>query len=183
MCGLFRDSKHQHSHFSGRWGGHSDPPLHSAGRQGTVGSSQPLSALPRQFTKLVALQGHQDWIRSLDFATCDDGSLLLASASQDTKIRLWKIADSAAAESHSLLSSLNTSKSITTISSKAHLFKLMDKHFTVYLESVLAAHEDWVYSVRWHPRVEVNGTSCSEAVGDSFREEDSAFMRSVSING
>ena len=39
--------------------------------------------------KALSLEGHQDWLRCLEFTRCDDGSLLLASASQDNKIRLW----------------------------------------------------------------------------------------------
>ena len=38
------------------------------------------------------MEGHQDWIRCLTFTSCDNGSLFLASASQDNKIRLWAIA-------------------------------------------------------------------------------------------
>jgi elongator complex protein 2 len=44
-----------------------------------------------KFNKMCSLQGHEDWIRCLNFTTCDDGSVMLASASQDTRIRLWKI--------------------------------------------------------------------------------------------
>lgn len=44
------------------------------------------------FKQVCALQGHQDWIKVLEFTSCDDKSVLLASGSQDAKIRLWKIA-------------------------------------------------------------------------------------------
>ncbi|CAG8548001.1 9078_t:CDS:10 [Acaulospora morrowiae] len=64
----------------------------------------------RQFIKSLSLQGHENWIRSLSFATytskddvisapnsnilqhhrLKDGDLLLASASQDKYVRLWK---------------------------------------------------------------------------------------------
>ncbi|KAG0206406.1 Elongator subunit elp2 [Mortierella sp. GBA30] len=67
-----------------------------------------------QFEKVLSLQGHDNWVRSLDFATftkderatsntssdnnashhhtLQDGDLLLASGSQDKYIRLWRIA-------------------------------------------------------------------------------------------
>lgn len=59
------------------------------------------------FTKSLALPGHDNWIRSLQFATYTEGSedatskafnhtlrqndLILASGSQDKYIRLWKV--------------------------------------------------------------------------------------------
>ncbi|KAF9278599.1 Elongator subunit elp2 [Mortierella alpina] len=70
----------------------------------------------KQFEKVLSLQGHDNWVRSLDFATftkeegttsldsessgknashhhtLQDGDLLLASGSQDKYIRLWRIA-------------------------------------------------------------------------------------------
>ncbi|CAG8443117.1 4939_t:CDS:10 [Acaulospora colombiana] len=65
----------------------------------------------RQFIKSLSLQGHENWVRSLSFAVytssgdvpdlqksnilqqhkLKDGDLLLASASQDKYVRLWKI--------------------------------------------------------------------------------------------
>lgn len=57
-----------------------------------------------QFEKVVSLQGHTDWIRSIDIMTFTntpenahwssqfkDGDLVIASASQDKYIRLWKV--------------------------------------------------------------------------------------------
>lgn len=44
-----------------------------------------------QYSRMCTLQGHQDWIRAMTSTVTDDGSILLASASQDTKIRLWKV--------------------------------------------------------------------------------------------
>ncbi|KAG0056478.1 Elongator subunit elp2 [Gryganskiella cystojenkinii] len=66
----------------------------------------------KQFEKVLSLQGHENWVRSLDFATftsedddesssnqtgdsrhhtLQEGDLLLASGSQDKYIRLWRI--------------------------------------------------------------------------------------------
>ncbi|KAG0242181.1 WD40-repeat-containing domain protein [Mortierella sp. GBAus27b] len=65
-----------------------------------------------QFEKVLSLQGHDNWVRSLDFATftkgdevaaeksdettshhhtLQDGDLLLASGSQDKYVRIWRI--------------------------------------------------------------------------------------------
>ncbi|KAG0231955.1 Elongator subunit elp2 [Actinomortierella wolfii] len=76
-----------------------------------------------QFVKSLSLQGHENWVRSLDFATftkaegvtinpekvglahhhtLQNGDLLLASGSQDKYIRLWRFSrvDSAATEAN-----------------------------------------------------------------------------------
>jgi elongator complex protein 2 len=57
----------------------------------------------KQFEKMHILQGHDNWVRDLSFATYtasdnasannlfQQGDLVLASASQDKYIRLWKI--------------------------------------------------------------------------------------------
>ncbi len=39
-----------------------------------------------QFTSVLQLEGHQDWVRSLAFTTTEAGELLLASASQDSYV-------------------------------------------------------------------------------------------------
>ncbi|TPX42065.1 hypothetical protein SeLEV6574_g05783 [Synchytrium endobioticum] len=67
-----------------------------------------------EFTPLLTLHGHKDWIRAVDIATyttpissystigtshCNDGDLILASASQDKYIRLWKITPTSNAHS------------------------------------------------------------------------------------
>lgn len=56
-----------------------------------------------EFKKMHTLQGHDNWVRDLSFATYtgqhevnannsfEKGDLMLASASQDKYIRLWKI--------------------------------------------------------------------------------------------
>ncbi|KAJ3283623.1 Elongator subunit elp2, partial [Borealophlyctis nickersoniae] len=60
-----------------------------------------------EFTKTLSLQGHTDWIRSLEIATYTappttssetdshfkDGDLVIATGSQDKYIRLWRISD------------------------------------------------------------------------------------------
>ncbi|RUS14228.1 WD40-repeat-containing domain protein, partial [Endogone sp. FLAS-F59071] len=68
-----------------------------------------------QFVRSLALQGHDNWVRSLAFATYTatarggvpvsnshhtlrEGDLLLASASQDKYIRLWRVAAQGGAE-------------------------------------------------------------------------------------
>ncbi|KAI7861767.1 WD40-repeat-containing domain protein [Spinellus fusiger] len=98
-----------------------------------------------QFEKVHTLQGHDNWIRSLAFATytgtdaeitentvhtLKKGNLVLASASQDKYIRLWKIAPQAKLSSDS------------------------DQLYSLMFEALLIGHDDWVYSVHWErPKV------------------------------
>ncbi|KAI9593713.1 WD40-repeat-containing domain protein [Syncephalis fuscata] len=132
-----------------------------------------------QFIRKLQLQGHTDWIRDLQFVQADNTEtpeLLLASASQDRYIRLWRLS-SIVAESEekaenkieqvdameSLLDTLRKTAlgDGAQLSTQAFLFELSDSlkshedqlRFSVMLEAVLQGHDDWVYSVCWHPRV------------------------------
>uniref|UniRef100_A0A3P9AJK8 Elongator complex protein 2 n=1 Tax=Esox lucius TaxID=8010 RepID=A0A3P9AJK8_ESOLU len=74
-----------------------------------------------QFKEVLSLQGHEDWIRGVEWTY---GDLLLASCAQDCLIRVWKLVAKSGAEDASSL-------------------------FAVTLETVLAGHENWVYGVHW----------------------------------
>ncbi|XP_034242074.1 probable elongator complex protein 2 [Thrips palmi] len=99
------------------------------------------------------LTGHEDWLRSLDFAIHDAGDVLLASAGQDMLIRIWRLSprDSGNCGHHS---SFDPKKEIKL---EEEIFSIETRgvtyHWAAILDSVLAGHEGWVYSVCWHPRV------------------------------
>ncbi|XP_075166545.1 elongator complex protein 2 [Haematobia irritans] len=98
------------------------------------------------------LVGHEDWVRGLDFVREGD-DLLLASASQDNFIRLWRIAP-------------RTAEQVSN--NKVDIFNLLDEStgeirveekiiqvseccwYAISLESVLFGHDNWVYGVHWH---------------------------------
>uniref|UniRef100_A0A8K9XER1 Elongator complex protein 2 n=1 Tax=Oncorhynchus mykiss TaxID=8022 RepID=A0A8K9XER1_ONCMY len=80
-----------------------------------------------QFRKVLSLQGHEDWIRGVEWAY---GDLLLASCAQDCLIRVWRL----------------VAKSRTKRNAQ-------EEPFAVTLESVLAGHENKVYGVHWQPPV------------------------------
>ncbi|KAG0186400.1 Elongator subunit elp2 [Apophysomyces sp. BC1034] len=137
-----------------------------------------------QFEKLHTLHGHDNWVRSLSFATgtqseninekssaLRQGDLMLASASQDKYIRLWKISPHTAPKTKESLPSErdgSTNELLEALqkndlagdqeqlSTKAHLIHVDDetgsseKHqYSIMFDALLMGHDDWVYSVAW----------------------------------
>ncbi|XP_059047809.1 elongator complex protein 2 [Achroia grisella] len=92
-----------------------------------------------EYHRVHTLVGHEDWVRGLDVLNIDNSTILLASASQDTYIRLWRI------EHH-------TEEPATGgIRVEQKLFTAYGISWSVKLDAVLAGHEGWVYGVQWHP--------------------------------
>ncbi|KAE8742733.1 hypothetical protein FOCC_FOCC011764 [Frankliniella occidentalis] len=98
-----------------------------------------------------ALVGHEDWIRSIDITLTDDGDVLLASGGQDMLIRIWRLSPRSGATN---VSAFDRSKEIKL---EEEIFSVNSNGIISYwaatVDSVLAGHEGWVYSVCWHPRV------------------------------
>lgn len=69
----------------------------------------------------------------------DDRTMLLASASQDTYIRLWRI------QHH------EEQQVRPDIKVEEKVFSVHGVNWAVKLDAVLAGHEGWVYGVQWHP--------------------------------
>ena len=117
--------------------------------------TEPAASTP-DFKLSATLTGHEGWIRSLDFvhesasATSD---ILLASASQDKYIRLWRLHHGSslpaapAAGSDPSLGAYLPGKSP---SNKAHRFKSGGEDYSVTFEALLLGHEDWIYTAKWH---------------------------------
>lgn len=107
-----------------------------------------------EFTLQATLSGHEGWIRSLEFTTetfAPDADLILASASQDKYIRLWRIHQgkelpTAAANQDPSLGSFMPGRSL---SNKAHRFKAGNLDYSATFEALLLGHEDWIYSTKW----------------------------------
>ncbi|KAF2758976.1 WD domain, G-beta repeat-containing protein [Pseudovirgaria hyperparasitica] len=102
----------------------------------------------------ATLTGHEAWIRSLSFTreTSDANSdLLLASASQDKYIRLWRIhagqelPPSSRAANDPSLGVLGKS-----LSNKAHRFDTQENFYSLTFEALLLGHEDWIFTANWH---------------------------------
>ncbi|KAJ8113593.1 hypothetical protein OPT61_g4311 [Boeremia exigua] len=109
-----------------------------------------------QFQLSATLSGHEGWIRSLDFTreTSDPTSdLLLASASQDKYIRLWRFhqGNELPAASNALndpaLGGL-----VKSLSNKPHWIESTTSKHSITFEALLLGHEDWIYTALWRHR-------------------------------
>lgn len=105
------------------------------------------------FCLQATLTGHEGWIRSLSFAEHTDQAhhdILLASASQDKYIRLWRIRKGAdlpavnAADHGIAVAPLGKA-----LSNKAHRLKAAAVDFSFTFEALLLGHEDWIYTTSW----------------------------------
>jgi elongator complex protein 2 len=123
---------------------------------GTRSTIQIFVSREEQFQLSATLTGHEGWVRALAFTseTSDANSdLLLASASQDKYIRLWRIhrGDELPSASSALndptLGVLNKS-----LSNKAHWLESPTSKFSVTFEALLLGHEDWIYTASWRHR-------------------------------
>lgn len=110
------------------------------------------------FTLQATLTGHEGWIRSLDFAleklSDSSSDLLLASASQDKYIRLWRFHQGKtlpAAPAAGADPSLGAYLPGKSPSNKAHRFQTTaGEDFSVTFEALLLGHDDWIYTAKWH---------------------------------
>jgi len=126
-----------------------------------------------KFSKLTSLSGHESWVRSLAFAefvhaTTGAPYLLLASAAQDRRVRLWKFEATSAKVEHTrhrldpaeLLAQLEANEEgqleieqhaiVTTLPGDG-------ARWSIQLESVILGHDDWVLSAQWMPPVRSAG--------------------------
>jgi elongator complex protein 2 len=123
---------------------------------GTRSTIQIFVARDTQFQLSATLTGHEGWVRALAFTreSSDESSdLLLASASQDKYIRLWRIHQghelpvASSALNDPSLGVLNRS-----LSNKAHWIESPASKYSVTFEALLLGHEDWIYTASWRHR-------------------------------
>uniref|UniRef100_A0A8C7ZUC9 Elongator complex protein 2 n=1 Tax=Oryzias sinensis TaxID=183150 RepID=A0A8C7ZUC9_9TELE len=95
--------------------------------------------------KAMTLKGHEDWVRGVEWVSTR-GELLLASCSQDSLIRVWRLTAKSSTDTP-------TEDDHAIIKMKEDVFEVDDEVFSVSLETVLAGHENWVCGVHWQPPV------------------------------
>lgn len=133
----------------------------------TSTTTDPTASPPTaDFALRATLTGHEGWIRSLDFtrekANEPASDLLLASASQDKYIRLWRVHKGSELPAQAATASDPTVGAYLpgrSPSNKAHRFKTghEGEDYSVTFESLLFNHDDWIYSAKWH----MTPSSCS----------------------
>ncbi|KAL3455706.1 6-phosphofructo-2-kinase-domain-containing protein [Aspergillus heterothallicus] len=112
------------------------------------------------FKLSATLSGHEAWVRSLTFTVdmqSKTGDLLLASASQDKYVRLWRLNRGEAsipsvptdADQEPVLGGL-----APTLSNKAYQFEAMGSKYSMTFEALLFGNEDWIYTTAWNPNPE-----------------------------
>ncbi|ODV88785.1 hypothetical protein CANCADRAFT_32265 [Tortispora caseinolytica NRRL Y-17796] len=120
------------------------------------------------FVHMAAIPGHEDWVRALAY---DNG--ILASASQDRTIRLWKI--------------------VSATDSASQLSKLVVKNYKIsessemLFDALLFGHDDWIMTLRWRNGKLLSSSSDSSVI--VWTPDDSGIwipetrLGSVSIKG
>ncbi|KAI9850116.1 MAG: hypothetical protein M1838_006050 [Thelocarpon superellum] len=108
---------------------------------------------PLMFSFQFALVGHEGWIRSLALTPefpGKRGDLLLASASQDKYIRLWRIHQGEdLPPAHAVAGQVVLGGFEKSLSNKAHRFQHPFPTYSVTFEALLLGHDDWVYTTAW----------------------------------
>ncbi|KAK4632063.1 Elongator complex protein 2 [Fulvia fulva] len=113
-------------------------------------SSQPCA----NFELQASLSGHEGWIRSLDFtkeANSSDSDILLASASQDKYIRLWRFHEGQkeTTTSAQIADEMTAPIEKKSLANKTHEVGKSGSKHSVTFEALLIGHEDWIYTARW----------------------------------
>ncbi|KAK3108608.1 hypothetical protein FSP39_011810 [Pinctada imbricata] len=113
----------------------------------------------QEFKKVMTLQGHEDWVRAVDFTVDDKGDILLASAGQDYFIRIWRL--SWRQPGSDVIQEVKKMSIDEEIKMKENTFSFTHLEssvtYAVSLESVLSGHENWIYGLQWHPPQKTNG--------------------------
>ncbi|PVI00893.1 WD40 repeat-like protein [Periconia macrospinosa] len=146
---------------------------------GTRATIQIFVSKQSQFELAATLTGHEGWIRALDFTReteSEDSDLLLASASQDKYIRLWRL--HRGEELPAVSTALNDPALGVlgkSLSNKAHRFASATSKYSVTFEALLLGHEDWIYTASWRRREgKLQLLSTSEDNSLSIWEADSS---------
>ncbi|KAL9104431.1 MAG: hypothetical protein Q9163_000637 [Psora crenata] len=110
-----------------------------------------MSSTTGPFSLQATLTGHEGWIRSLSISyetSSSEGDLLLASASQDKYIRLWRVATNK--QNASIESNVLNGFFEGSLSNKRYMLRGTKNTYLLTFEALLLGHEDWIYTVSWH---------------------------------
>jgi elongator complex protein 2 len=101
----------------------------------------------------VSLSGHEGWIRSLALRLPlgpTESDILLASASQDKYIRLWRIHKGGANVLENKPPVDRSTGFEQTLSNKVQTIQVPGAMYSITFEALLVGHEDWIYTAAWN---------------------------------
>ena len=120
---------------------------------GTKNTVQIYISQDGEFKLVATLSGHEGWIRALEFVEDTTGEcpdLLLASASQDKYIRLWRIHQGEELPAANRAMNDPTFEVLSrSLSNKAYRFESSGNKYSITFEALLLGHEDWIYTASW----------------------------------
>ncbi|KAL2432464.1 Elongator complex protein 2 [Exophiala dermatitidis] len=147
-----------------------------------VYSVEGLSSTPR-FRLCASLKGHEAWIRSLALTPHPEGGFLLASASQDKYVRLWRFHEGNAVLPKRPVDPTGAATTGNTLTAKVQTVSAGESKYSITFDALLLGHEDWVYSAAWRPQSSSPQLLTASADGSlSIWEVDSGSGIWVSIS-
>ena len=109
-----------------------------------------VSSRTQDFCHQATLTGHEDWIQAIAITkerSSEGSDLLLATASQDKYIRLWRITKREYKSKSTNGDVLATFEQ--TLSNKARMLEASQYTYAVTFEALLLGHDDWIYTMSW----------------------------------
>ncbi|KAL8972840.1 MAG: hypothetical protein Q9183_000315 [Haloplaca sp. 2 TL-2023] len=100
----------------------------------------------------ITLKGHEGWVRSLAISKETDepeSDFLLASASQDKYIRLWRVHRNPTPTRIEKQQSNGVIDFEGLLTNKTHKVVTISGTYSVTFEALLIGHDDWIYTVAW----------------------------------
>lgn len=103
------------------------------------------------FEQSAVLSGHEDWVKCLSFVAVEfERNYLLASASQDTYIRLWRMCINDRIDD-----SDEESRKLILLSNKQHKFSInQNTRASISFDALIVGHDDWISGLTWRPGCE-----------------------------
>jgi elongator complex protein 2 len=102
----------------------------------------------------ATLSGHEGWVRSLGLRLPrgpKERDILLASASQDKYVRLWRIHKGEAKFAQNKTPINEATGSQHTLMNKVQTIRVPGAHYSITFDALLVGHEDWIYTLAWSP--------------------------------
>ncbi|XP_046389638.1 probable elongator complex protein 2 [Ischnura elegans] len=105
-----------------------------------------------EYVKVNVLEGHEDFVRSIDVTVLDAGELLIASGDQGGVIRVWRLSP------QEVLREIGKDDDHCGDYKPEEIsFCVNGLNFSIAIESVILAHDGMINGLQWHPKVDSDG--------------------------